>query len=334
MKYNPKYNRDLLEIIKLIEENKIHGQGEALDKFQLHIKEIIKLGRFASNTWVHDWRASVYDLGTKFKKLNPIDFLNALTTEKTGKNKDEQEILDFYFSEIEFNTLPDESCTSKMRDLVVKYPYNPEFRHTFGHFYSRIKEYEKAIEQYKFAFDKDKTNKSFVDSLFFTYQRYLETLIDNSEYQKGLELCEQLTKDKIFWDKAIYHNYLFGLKERFKDYILLNEKIDNAEIKIKEIISKETQKGQVKIIEILGFFTAIIAFIFSTVSIGKNFKFEEAIIFNIALGLTLMSFVLMLNLIFSSKTIKFTDPKLLMLIVIIMSLLLIVTKFGVPLWIN
>ncbi len=334
MPYNNQYKTELIQINKLIDDNKILGQNEALDKFKQHIVGVVNIGRFTIADWNKQWRKEVYKFGTKFETINPIDFLNALTTAKIGKTKDQQEVLDFYYSEIEFNSLPDETCTQKLQQLVSLYPYNPEFRHSFGHFYDRINDYKNSISQYEYALKKDKTNTDFLTSLFTTYQKYLETFIDDSKYKEGLKLCEDIMEKKTFWDDANYHNYLFSLKERFKDYVLLNEKIEQAEVKIQEITARETQKGQIKIIEILGFFTAIIAFIFSTVSIGKNFKFEEAIVFNISLGITLMTFVLMLNIFFSRKEMKIWDIKVLLLIILVLLLTLIVTKFGIPFWIE
>jgi len=334
MPYNNKYNQDLKAIIKLLDEGKINGDDGALEKFKTHISEVINIGRFNIAQWNLNWRNSVYDFGTKFPKVDPIDFLNVITDEKTDKNKDQQEVLDFYYSEIDFNSLPQETCTSRLEGFVAKYPYNPEFRHTLGHFFKRNKDYEKAIDQYKFALDKNENDKIFKDSLFNCYKEYLELLIDNSDYQKGYSICNDLVSKRVFWGNGVLHNYLIGLSERFKDYILLNQKIVDAEVSIKEIVAKETQKGQFKVIEILGFFTAIIAFIFSTVSIGKNFSFNEAIIFNISLGIILLLFVLVINLFFTSKEIKLFDFRILLFVILTLSLLLIVSKFGIPIWLD
>ncbi|MCD4675248.1 MAG: hypothetical protein K8S18_04535 [Desulfobacula sp.] len=334
MPYNTKYNDDLREIINLIIERKIEGTDGALEKFQQHINEVKDIGRFSIDDWNVQWRKNVYELGAKFKNIDPIAFLNIITAEKSEENKDKQEVLDFYYSEIEYNSLPDESFVKKIEALVSKYPYNPEFRHTFGHFYVRINEYANAIVQYKFAYSKNKRNSTFFETLFNTYMSYFETLIDKSEYEKGLNLCKNLIAEKTFSDIFVYSNHLIYLKERFKDYIVLNEKIADAEVKIKEIATKETQKGQIRVIEILGFFTAIIAFIFSTVSIGKNFSFDEAIIFNISLGITLMIFVLLISIFFSPKSVKSLDIRMLLFFALVLCLLLIVSKFGAHIFYN
>lgn len=334
MAFENKYYTDLIEINKLIDEDKINGEGNALDKFKTHLDEIVEIGRFSKDEWKTKWRSAVYRFGEKFKDKDPIEFLNILKSKRKGLEKDKKELIDFYYSEIDGNSLPKDASALRFEKLVDKYPYNPEFRHTLGHFYSNKKKYKKAIEQYEFARLKDTDNQTYKKSMFSCYVKYLETFIDDSKYSQGLEICQNLIEKRIFWDTGIMHNYIIGLKERFKDYIILNEKIENAEQTIKEIVAKETQKGQMRIIEILGFFTAIIAFIFSTISIGKNFSFNEAIIFNISLGLTLLIFALIINLFFSRVNVSRTDYRILIVIILVISLLLIVAKFGIPIWIK
>lgn len=319
--------QDLKQIIELLDNKKIHGPNEAVEKFKLHLDDVVTFGRFSIETWDKMWRISVYKFGTKFKDIDPIDFLKALTNKKQLLDKDKQEVLDFYYSEIESNSLPDETCSARIEALVSKYPYNPEFQHTFGHFCVKRNNYETAIEHYRFSLSKDKTNETFRKSLFIVYSVYLESFIDKSDYEKGQKICEDLITEKLFWEEHIYHNIFVSLKERFKDYIVLNKKILDAEVSIKEIISKETNKSQLKIIEILGFFTAIIAFVFSTVSIGKNFNFSEAIIFNVSLGITLGIFVLMISLLFSIKDVKLLDYRMILFAIMIISLVLIVFKY-------
>lgn len=331
--YNIKYKKDLLEVIKLIDNGKITEKDGALDKFKLHISEVKSLARFSIKNWNQNWRTDVYNFGDKFKSLNPIDFLNALKTEKEKSNKDQCEVLDFYRSEIDYNSLPNDSWLPRIKKLIDQHPYNPEFRHSYAHSLINANKCKEAIEQYGYALDKDKENNHFETSLYNTYIKHLNNLLSDSKYNEGTEIIKKLLKENTFRKEPHYHNYLISYNERFKDQIAFDKKLKDAEKSINQIVKQETQKGQNRIIEILGFFSAIMAFIFSTISIGKNFKFEEAIIFNISLGLTLLIFVLIINLLFSNKKIKITDYRIALIIIIILSLLLIVTKFGIPLWI-
>lgn len=333
MTFNNKYKKDLLEIITLIENDKITGNGGALEKFKLHISDVKSLGRFSTETWNASWRLDVYSFGEKFKEQNPIDFLYALKQEKENSTKDECEVLDFYHSEIDFISLPKGTFIPKIKKLIDEYPFNPEFRHSFGHYVFNNNKTTKAIEQYGYALEKDKENQHFQTSLFNSYIKHLNKFLSKSKHKEGCELIKRILQEKTFRDEPHYHNYLISFNERFNDQMAFENKLKSAEKSINEIVKTETQKGQNRIIEILGFFSAIMAFIFSTITIGKNFKFEEAIIFNISLGLTLLLFVFVINLLFSNKKINLTDYRIALIIIIILSLLLIVTKFGVPLWI-
>lgn len=322
-------NSDLNSIIKLIDNGKIIEKDGALEKFSQHVKDVVSIGRFDIKTWNREWRKKVYKLGEIFERRNPIDFLNILTEEKKVLSKDGQEVLDFYYSEIEANTLPETTCTKRIEAFVTKYPYNPEFRHTFGHFYSNRNDYLNAIEQYRFAFERDRENKTFLENLFNCYLSYFDHLIEQSEYNKGLKLCTDLMEEKIFKSDVNFNNYLISIRERFNDYIILNNKIKEAEIEIKKIVATETSNGQFKIIEILGFFTAIIAFVFSTVTVGKNFDFNEAIVFNVSLGLTLTNFALIISLLFSKKEVRLFDYRVILFLglSVLLGLLIIGTKY-------
>lgn len=325
MSYNDKYLKDLIEINQLIDEKKFDGNNGAIEKFKTHIKEVAGIGRFSIESWNEDWRKKVYRLGEKFVNLDPVEFLKIIHEISLNLHKDNQEVLDFYYSEIEMNSLPEDPCSKRCEALIEKYPYNPEFRHSLGHFYANKKKYVEAIEQYKFAFNKDKENETFTSTLFNSYKMYCDNLIENEKYDTALEICDNLIKEGVFSETIAFHNILVSTKDRIKDYIVLNEKINKAEADIRKKVEEDTKSWQFKTIEILSFFSAIIAFIFSTVSIGKNFDFKQAIVFNIALGITLILFVLVLNLIFSEKgTIRKTDFRIILVAIFTLSLLTLI----------
>lgn len=81
----------------------------------------------------------------------------------------------------------------------------------------------------------------------------------------------------------------------------------HTEDKNKEILDdiakfkQELSSEKTKIVEILAFFSSIIAFIFSTVSVGKMFSFQEALLFLAVLGLILICFVGVLSLILKKE---------------------------------
>ncbi|MEI6488748.1 MAG: hypothetical protein WCP52_07290 [Bacteroidota bacterium] len=324
-KFQQKYLTDLQKINELIDENKLEGNDGALEKFKQHISEVSNIGRFSIQNWDIKWRDEVYTFGTKFeKKIDPVDFLKLLSADLNNKNKDKKEVLDFYYSEIEGNSLPEDAFTKRIEALIEKYPFNPEFRHSYGHFLKDKHKYEEAIKQYSFALEKDKKNDLFMENLFGCYHLYFDDLLSKSEYTNGITTIDKLFQDEVFKDEIIFHNILISTKQRFKDYITIDNKIEKAEKDIKEIVKSETLKGQNKLIEVLGFFTAIIAFIFSTVSTAKAFAFNEAIIFNISLGITLIIFALSISILFSIKEVKRHDFRKYLLGILVLCLISIV----------
>jgi tetratricopeptide (TPR) repeat protein len=332
MKYQSEFLKDLKEINNKIKIGQLNGIGNALNLFQIYLTKIIALGRFTPENWKEIWRKEVYIFGENFKEIDPVDFLNLIKSAKNGLQKDEKEVLDFFKSEIKVNNQPFEDCINEINSVIAEYPYNPEFRYTLGHFYGRNNEYLKSIEQYEFALKRDKNNSTFQKSLFNNQYDYIKKLVAKNEYKESLKYCDDILDKKTFKSSYVFSNLLVGLKERVKDYLAIEEKIKNAEESFKIIVKNETEKERKRLIEILGFYSAIIAFIFSTVSIAKNFKFEEALIFIICLGIILILFLSIMNILFSSEKLKITAPKFIISIILILSLIFILTKFTIPFW--
>jgi tetratricopeptide (TPR) repeat protein len=319
-----KYKFDLDLITSNLELNKLNNKETILPLFQAHIKEVKEIGKFSVQDWSYEWRKSVYNFGILAEELGPSDFLKIIQDEKLCSSEEQQEVLDFYLSEIVYYIIPNDTAIKKINELIEKYPYNPEFYHTLGHLYRKDEKYEKAINLYNLAIEKDENNSAFLNTLFNCYKEYFDVLIIQSNYEKGLNIVNSLIARSSFRNDYFYYTNLLGVKERFNDYINLSSKIKDAEVSIKEIALTETQKGQNKLIEILGFFSAIIAFIFSTVSIGKNFSFREALLFNITLGLVLLLFVVAINLLFSKDKRRVIVFKASIFIVLLTTILILV----------
>lgn len=294
-------NDNTRSINSIIDNIKRDNIDEAIRLFIPHISNIKQIGTFSKNTWERKWCEQVYSFGQLFKDRNPIKFLNFLSEEKQKSRIEEQEVLDFYISEIDFNCKSNDENIKTLSNLNNIYPYNAEFKHTLGVVFCAKNNYLEAIEEYKKAY-KINDNSFFLEELFNVYQLYLNSLIEKSDYQTGIDIINNIFDSNILQENALavfYRNTLLSYRDRLKDAVLFNKKIHEAEIKIKKIISKQIQTEQSKIITILSIFTAVITFIISTVSIGKQFTFKEAIAFDISLGLILILFSLLINILFS-----------------------------------
>lgn len=334
MNYKPDFLKDLKTINEKIRKGDILGAGNALELFKDYLPKVKDLGRFSPQEWKGTWREEVYLFGEYFKTIDPIDFLMVIKDTRNGLTKDQEEVLDFFKSEIKVNNQPFEDCKMEINEIIQKYPYNPEFRHNLGHFFNAQGKLLEAIEQYEFALKRDNDCQIFLKNLFNCQYQYIEEYIDKEEYSKGLTYCDQILNKGTYNSSYVFKNLLVSLKERLKDYLTFESKIKNAEEAFKTTVRNETEKERKRLIEILGFFSAIIAFIFSTVSIAQNFKFEEALIFIVCLGLILLIFMISINILFSSERLKYSHPKLLILVLLMSSLILVLIKYTVPLWIQ
>lgn len=335
--YKDIFSNHINDIIDLIKNNKIKGENEAVDKFKIYLETIQEIGPFNIENWRQDWRKKIWKFGEEFKKSNPSDFLiiiNELLNSSDIKNK---EVLEFIRSEIIVNYLPDHECKKHLEVLIETYPLNPEFRNTLGHYFSREKQLPEAITQYKLAFKIDPKNQSFLNSCFSKDQNYLNYFLDNGQYDEGQKYLKTLYEDINYLNagtniKSTFHDF----NRRFNDHLHFQKKLQSLEKEFQRKINSELDSERKRIVEILGFFSGIVAFILSTVSIGKNFSFLEAIYFIVALGLILILFNISLSVLFSSsKTNLFQDKKFWILTVsLILIFLFIIMSSSIAIILN
>lgn len=294
----------LNDIITLLKSDRTTGQGEALEKFELYLDTIQDIGPFDIEIWRQDWRKKIWKFGEIFRDVNPSAFILKIEEKLNNSIIKNKEVIEFIRIEIIVNFLPDTECKKQLEKLIEKYPLNPEFRNTLGHYHSRESNFLEAIREYKLACKLDPKNTTFLNSRHAKDQIYLNQLISKGEYQKGKDYLDVLSKDSKYIDNRIVRNNFKDLNRRIIDHLHFQTKLLNLENEFKDRIQKEIDSERKRIIEILGFFSAIVAFILSTVSIGKNFSFIEATYFIVSLGIILILFVVSLSVIFNSNSEK------------------------------
>lgn len=328
MAYKNTHSSDLVEIIKLLKEGKILGVDEALDKFKIYLDTIQDIGSFNTVSWTQIWRKDVWAFGEQFKKLNPQEFLQQLDNKLMSSTITNIEVLEFIRSEIAFNYLPDNECKKQIEILIERYPINSEFRHTLGHYYNQ-NEKLKAIAEYKLALKIEAENKDYLKSRFNAENAYLNNLIAEGNYIIGQEYVKSVLNEVFYINRDVfYHNGFIDFQSRFSDHIIFQTKLKHLEEDFKTKIHSELDSERRRIIEVLGFFSAIVAFILSTVSIGNKYPFIQAIYFILALGIILILFAVALSTLFSSnKTTLLKDKKFWVLIIgLTLLFILIITR--------
>lgn len=295
MPYQPSYLTDLNNIIAQINANNILAAGGALELFTTYINSIQQIGPFTTTDWPITWRKAIWDLGKEIRKSSPLVFFNAINPIRQAVDS---EALHFIHSEMIHDYLPNDEILIQLQDLVVKYPHNPEFRHSLGHYYRRVNNYLEAIAQYKFAIGIELLEE-YTSSKFAVDQDYLRSLLSDNKYNEGMQYIEATIKEGKYG--TIANNSLIDYYTRFEDHVAFNNKMDHLQTQYKNAMQDELAAERRRVIEVLGFFSAIVAFILSTVSIAKSFSFKEAISFLIALGLVLILFLVSLIVLFDKS---------------------------------
>lgn len=315
MAYEDNHTNHLNDIIELIRAGKITGENNALEKFSIYLDTVQSIGEFDTNNWRADWRKKVWKLGEEFEKQSPHEFMKLIEKKLALNTTINKEVIEFIKSEIVHNFLPND-CKKQLQILIEKYPLNPEFRHSLGHYYTGENQFLNAIEEYKLAFKIDPSNNAFLESRFSKDQLYLDELIAKGEYQIGLDYIKILLEDDDYINAGNnIRTSLVDFHRRFTDHIIFQIKLKQLESEFKEKMHSELDNERKRIIEVLGFFSAIVAFILSTVSIGKNFSFVEATYFIVTLGIILILFATTLSVLFSTSKKKiFNDTKFWILI--------------------
>jgi tetratricopeptide (TPR) repeat protein len=326
MPYNNIYKTNLNEIITLVKAKQITGENQALAKFTSYINIIEDIGPFNTNEWKADWRKVVYEFGEEFKSTSPQLFLQIIDNKLSEEDTINKEAIEFIRSEIAINFLPDTECKKQLEKLIERFPLNPEFRHTLGHYYWNEKDGLKAIQQYKLAIKIDSTNNTFISSRFEMDQNYLNHLIGEGKFEIAHSHLTALFNEQFY--KPIdphYHNAFVDFKCRLDDHSIFQKQLTSLASEFREKMHSELESERKRIIEVLGFFSAIVAFILATVSIGKSFSFLETVYFILALGIILILFAVTLSILFnSSKKKLFEDKKFWILVIGLFFMLLLI----------
>jgi tetratricopeptide (TPR) repeat protein len=323
MAWHARFQYTIDQLNVKVDQDQIEGPSNALEIFSQYLDAIQEIGEYSLINWNIGWRDSVYQFGVKFKNKNPMKFIS-LIKEKIAIVGSNKEVLNFFLSELYFNsTLPRYERKSHIEELIRDFPNNPEFRQTYVSYLLPNEEFDKSFEQIKYALAIEPANNNYITTKFTIENAYLNYLIRKEEYQKAKDFVDPIVDEKYYGlDYFVFGNALIGFQSRIEDRATLVEKMKTLEQSIIDKARKEVEGERIKIVEIIGVFSAIIAFVLATVSIGKNFDFSEAIYFLVGLGLILILFTVSLSAMFSpSKEKSWKDWKFLVLILGLIGLL-------------
>ncbi|WP_407428830.1 tetratricopeptide repeat protein [Arcticibacter sp.] len=294
---------DLSSIIDCIAQQKLDGPDGAVELFKKHLDSVKSLGPFNREKWSENWRYEVYSLGKTFSGISPAPFVAEIDKKLNDCQESEKEAFWFIKCELIYNFFSQERA-GHLADLVTKFPLNPEFRHNFGHCYSDRLEFEKAVEQYELAMKLDPGNEVFKKSIFVCHQEYLISLAEGEKFEEAKKYSIEF-QSKPYYKSSFHYKNTFvdftrniEIQKRFKD------KLTALETDFEKMVHTKFEEERKRVIELLGFFSAIMAFILTTVSVARSFSFIDAFFFVVALGIILIVFLTVINYLFNSNNHK------------------------------
>lgn len=286
---------DLTEKIKIITIKIEEKDKWAVKLFDEYLDLVISIWWFHSeNIWDINWRLAIYAFWEKFSSIGWCDATLYLTC-LSNKNWQDNELLSFIYSEILWNFFNHDSDFVKesLKDLIKKYPWNPEFYHSYWHYLSQKWDYEKAILNYQKAVSLDISNHLYDSHLFNEWHTYATTKlikwkIEDAERIKN-EIMNYYSKKK---DKWVFNNMAFALGQRIEDHKLIKVKIDG----INDLVDKRIEWVRAHLINVISILTAIIWYLLTwvTFSLDAN-STKESLFLLIWTGLVVILFVLIVS---------------------------------------
>jgi tetratricopeptide (TPR) repeat protein len=323
-----KMNESLEKIINLIKQD---NDIDALVEFDIFLNFVGNMNSFSSERWDIDWRKKVYEFGILFKKKKTGVFLDAVNKKLELVTEEKKEALEFIASEIIWNFFDSfgndvEYFLKCIKELIKKYPTNPEFHHSYSHCLRMNGNYEFSIAEAKIAYAIEPANLIFYKTCFVRHKDYFDFLLSKNKFDKAEKFLEEIrfiVKENDF----VFNNMLVSFKDRIDDHRNINKKIGDVDMQIAKALNGERKRT----IEILGVFVAIIGFIFVNINIAlQNLKIKEILLLMFSMALILIIFATSISYIFSigapdRKFFSFLTNKKFWVIIILSSILYSIT---------
>jgi len=240
---------------------------------------------------------SKYDAGPYILEIKK--YLDGL-----GNNK---EIATFIYSEIIWNYFLQDGDYNKdiLKNAITAYPHNPEFHNTYAMFLLKNKTYDKAIFEHQRALSIDPFNYNFIECYFVAVKAYFEYMIENrkiDEADKYLSTTLDFIHDKKIDEMPntgheIKHR-IYMMKDRINDHKAIEKQISFSQREIENTIRIE----QRRLIEVLGIFSAVLAFILTNISIAlSNLTAKQVLIIMVGMAIILLIFAISISYLFGPR---------------------------------
>ena len=177
--------------------------------------------------------------------------------------------------------------------------------------------YDLSIDEASLSLKIEPNNHGFYLTCFNKCKHYFDVLILKGKTIQAESIIlkmESIVKDK---NDPTFNNIIVSLKDRLNDHKVINERISG----IAEISQKILEKERGRLIEIMGFFVAILGFVFININLAiSSLKFKEILLLMTGMAIILAFFATLVSILFKNKiTAKdfFSDIRFWILIILI-----------------
>lgn len=300
MNYKKEYLTQIIEITQLIQANKGNDKT-TIDQIKEYLRNIKSLGSFSPENWKQEWRKAIYKFGEEFKEKSPENVFNCINEEiNLSKEQSEIEVLEFIKSEIFLNFFTLDESIDYLLEVSNKFNLNPDFKNSLAILYDAQGNQQLYCKYQKQAIKIEKNNTDWLESIYHKEYNIGKELIKKKKHKEANKFIQDIIDSNFYknYRSQDYQNYFIFLQQRNDDQLLIENKLAEIDKASKIEINNLFEKSRLKIIEILGFFTAIIAFIFGAITITVKTELTSALILTTSFGLIMLIFTLALSIVF------------------------------------
>ncbi|MFT4551525.1 MAG: hypothetical protein ACI9S8_000138 [Chlamydiales bacterium] len=294
-------------VVQSVRDDNIEGPEGALVTFGVYLETLLNSGK----TTVEDWPLSFKSKNTylcslfKGKKELSESFIQ-LISRKIQQIQELHNQEGFHFISMGFcyHSYDDNGKTAYeyLQPLLKTFPRNAGFHMYNCLILAERKEYSESIKQINNVMKWAKFPEIYVNDILKIETRYLDDLIDNKSFKTADEFLVSM--------QSYYQTYFSGsewillqrqlmlFRHRLEDHKRVFETLE----KVGEVIYEKTENERRRLVEVLGVFSAIIAFIILNVQIALSFTVSEAYWLMLAMGNILLIFSISMSYIFTKPS--------------------------------
>lgn len=299
-----KLEKLLTEMTQKVVKGEIEGDNSASSLFSTYIDTLLNTGLFSVKDWPLDWQKKHLFFFSVFGESQEAIhvFLKQIKRKMREVSKHEpKEVLHYLYLGFLFYARMDRgvSVLEYSKTLLRQYPKHPDFFRYHALSLSREGLHKSAVEEMKLAMQYAEKNEIYVTDLLAVETKYLEELIGNRHFNEAeYFLNRQEEYYQAFFggaEWALIHRQLILFKSRLSDHRSVGRVLE----KIGETITEKTEGERRRLVEVLGVFSAILAFIFMNIQIATKFTFYEAFWLMLTMGDLLLIFAITLSYVFN-----------------------------------